>query len=237
MPTEDYEVIVNKSKSDEMKINKNIKQTENGIELKVVGYYESKENRQDYLVSNNTVKYNLINNKIGAMVYPKDEIEAINILKNQYNLNVINRYEADKQDYINSQKEKTTNGVIFACIILAISLIEMYLIMIASFLSRIKEIGVLRAIGVKKTDIYKMFLGEIIAITAFASLPGIAFMTYALKTVSNVKYISGMFEINNTTIGICIISVFAFNIIFGMLPLIKILRKSPAKILSRYDIE
>ena len=50
-------------------------------------------------------------------------------------------------------------------IIMAISLIEILLMTRSSFLSRIKEIGIYRAIGVKKTDIYKMFLGEIIAIT------------------------------------------------------------------------
>ena len=35
----------------------------------------------------------------------------------------------------------------------------------SSFLSRIKEIGIYRAIGVKRVDIYKMFYGEIFAIT------------------------------------------------------------------------
>ena len=38
-----------------------------------------------------------------------------------------------------------------------ISLIEIFLMLRSSFLSRIKEIGVLRAIGVKKSDMrYKM---------------------------------------------------------------------------------
>ena len=62
--------------------------------------------------------------------------------------------------------------------ILAISFIEIFLIIRASFLSRVKEVGVYRAIGVKKNDIYKMFIGEILAITTMASLPGFALMAY-----------------------------------------------------------
>ena len=63
------------------------------------------------------------------------------------------------------------NSIIFASIILAISVIEIYLMMRSSFLSRIKEVGILRAIGVKRSDIKRMFLGEIFAITTVSSMP------------------------------------------------------------------
>ena len=33
-----------------------------------------------------------------------------------------------------------------------------------------------------------MFLGEIIAITVFGSVPGIALMTYILANISDIKY-------------------------------------------------
>lgn len=171
------------------------------------------------------------------MVYPKNKEEAINKFKNEYNQNIVNRYETDKNIYINNQKDRVTGGIIFAGIILAISLIEIYLIMRSSFLSRIKEIGVLRAVGVKKRDIYKMFVGEILAITTISGLPGTILMTYILETLSKVPYMSKMFQIN---IGIVLISIniaYLSNIVFGLMPLFNILRKTPAKILSRHDIE
>ena len=62
----------------------------------------------------------------------------------------------------------------------------------SSFLSRIKEIGVLRAIGVKKADIYRMFIGEIFAITTIAGMPGILLMTYILYNAAKVSYFEGM---------------------------------------------
>ena len=237
MPTNDYEVIVNYSRRYDMKLNKTIKTKVNGKELKVVGYYESKTNKQDYLVSNNTVKYNVINNKEGLMIYPKDEIKVMDKFRNEYNLNIVNKYETDKQNYIKEQKESIISSIIFAGVILVISLVEIYLMVRSSFLSRIKEVGVLRAIGVKKTDIYRMFLGEILAITTCAGLPGIILMTYILKAISQILYINRMYVVNGVTIGLSVIIVYAFNIIVGLMPLFKVIKKTPAKILARHDVE
>ena len=41
--------------------------------------------------------------------------------------------------------------------ILFISFVEIYLMIRSSYLSRIKEIGIYRAIGTKKSDIYKKY--------------------------------------------------------------------------------
>ncbi|MBO5095556.1 MAG: ABC transporter ATP-binding protein/permease [Bacilli bacterium] len=237
MPTGDYEVIVNYSRRYDMKINKTIKTKVNGKELKLVGYYESKTDKQYYLVNNNTVKYNVINNNEGLMIYPKDEAKVMDKFRTEYNLNIINRYETDKQNYINEQKESMISSIIFAGVILVISLIEIYLMVRSSFLSRIKEVGVLRAIGVKKTDIYRMFLGEILAITTCASIPGIILMTYILKAISQASYIGRMYVVNGFTIGLSVLIVYAFNIIVGLMPLFKVIRKTPAKILARHDVE
>ena len=237
IPTNDYEVIVNKSNQYEMKLNKTIPVKVNEKELKVVGYYESKTNRQDYLVNSNTVKYDVINKLEGITIYPKNEEGVIKTLENDYGLDVVNRYETDKENYINSQKESRTSSIVLAGIILGISLIEIYLMMRSSFLSRIKEVGVLRAIGAKKADIYKKFLGEIIAITTCAGMPGVVLMTYVLWMLSQNAYIAKNYVVNVSTVGISILITYAFNIIVGLIPLFKVLRKTPAKILSRHDIE
>lgn len=237
LPENDYEVIVNKAYQEEMKLNKQIKVAVNGKELTVVGFYDSKTNRQDYLVNNNTVKYDVISKKNGFMIYPKNKMSMMNKFQNEYRLNIIDRFEKDKQDYIKSKNDEIKSSVIFAGVILAISLTEIYLMIRSSFLSRIKEIGVLRAIGVKKMDIYRMFVGEIIAITTSASLPGIVLMTYILSQVSKIPYVDRMFIINFNTIGISICIIYLFNIIVGLAPLYKVLRKTPARILARHDVE
>ena len=106
----------------------------------------------------------------------------------------------------------------------------------SSFLSRIKEVGIYRAIGLKKKDIYIMFSGEIVAITLFASLPGILISAYIFKQISLIKYLQNEFLVNPfLVISACII-VLVFNLICGLFPVYNTLRKRPAQILARTDI-
>lgn len=237
LPVNDYEVIVNNSNKETMKLNKKISEKVNDKELTVVGYYTSKTDRQDYLVNNNTIKYNVINNSNGFMVYPTDDkYGLLSEMQTNYNINIYDKYQRDMEIYEESKKDSITSSIILASIILAISLIEIFLMIRSSFLSRIKEIGVLRAIGVKKTDIYRMFIGEIFAITTIASVPGILLMTYILYNASKISYFQNTFNVNTITFLLSIILVYAFNLIVGILPVCKVLRKRPAQILARHDI-
>lgn len=62
-------------------------------------------------------------------------------------------------------------------------------------------------------------------------------MTYILHMVTQVSYVSRMYIVNINTIGLSILILYAFNIIVGLLPLFRVLRKRPAVILARHDIE
>lgn len=130
-----------------------------------------------------------------------------------------------------------TTSIIIASIVLLISLVEIYLIIRASFLSRIKEVGILRAIGVKKIDIYKMFLGEIIDITLMLSVPGFIFMNYILKSLIDSNVLTLNFNINLFTMIASLILIVLFNTLFGLLPVFGVIRKTPQSILSRIDVD
>ena len=106
----------------------------------------------------------------------------------------------------------------------------------SSFLSRIEEIGIYRAIGMKKSDIYKMFLGEIIAITCTASLLGVVLMSYIINVLLTIEFFSNMFVMNLGVALISILLLLVFNMLVGILPVHKVLKKTPAQILSRHDI-
>lgn len=120
---------------------------------------------------------------------------------------------------------------------LSISLIEIILMTRSSFLSRIKEVGIYRAIGVKKSDIYKMFIGESFAITSISSLPGVLFISYCLYELKDISYISSNYMINIWVVLISIIVMYLFNIIVSLLPVFNTMRKTPANILSRHDLD
>ncbi len=67
----------------------------------------------------------------------------------------------------------------------------------------------------KKNDIYRMFAGEILAITTMASLPGFLLMAYILDKVSQISYFSKMFLIDPTVLGISLVLIYGFNLVFG----------------------
>ena len=236
LPVNDYEVIINENYKDEFKIGSNLDFKVNDINLKVVGYYHMNENNNNYLVNENTIKYNLINTNNNLMVYSKSKNDVLNKFK-EMGLNANDSYIQSKEDYIANIKDSVKSKLVFSGIILVISLIEIFLIVRSSFLSRIKEVGVLRAIGLKKLDVYKMFTGEILAITILASTPGLLLMLYILKQLSNISFLSRMFVVNLPVVLISIIFILFFNIVFGLIPVFTTMRQTPAKILSRTDLE
>ena len=234
-PKKSYEVIVNEKYKDEFKIGKTINEKVNGKKLKVVGYYSDKYDSDYFLVSNNTVKYALIKSKSNITIAPVDKKQAIEELKAQ-DVNVKDTYEESREKYRKQMWDSIVSVLVMAGVILLISFIEIFLIIRASFLSRVKEVGVFRAIGVKKGDIYRMFAGEILAITTMAGLPGLVFMSFVMYKLSISRFFEDMFLVNPAVIGICFVLVYGFNLLFGLIPVYRTIRKTPAAILSRTDV-
>lgn len=235
-PEQDYEVIVNIMNKESMPLNKTIKMEINGHKLTVVGYYSSKNNYDYYFVNNHTIEYNLVTIKEGLTIYSDNKEDCLAEFR-ELNLNIEDSYDQSRSEYIKENQENLKNSIFVAAVILVISLIEMFLMMRSSFLSRVKEVGIYRAIGVKKSDIYKMFIGEVFAITTLASMPGLILMAYILKVLSTIKYLNGLFLINPMTVIISIILVYGFNLIVGLIPVFNTIRKTPAQILSRHDLD
>ena len=235
-PVNDYEVIVNIKNNDTMPLNKYIDTKVNDKKLLVVGYYFSKDNMDAFLVNNNTVKYDLISKSKDMVLVSKDKDKTINEFRDM-GLNIEDSYSVSRKKYIESNKERVNTTLLVSGVILIISLVEVFLMIRASFLSRVKSVGIYRAIGVKKSDIYRMFYGEIIAITTIASVPGIILASYILKVLSNIKFLSKYFLVNFRIVLLSIIFVYIFNLIIGLIPVFNTIRRRPASILSRHDLD
>ena len=236
-PRNDYEVIVNDNLKDMFKLNKYIDEIKiNGNKLKVVGYYTSDDSINSYFVSSNTKKYNLIENSRGLILYSLDKDKLMSLYKDK-GIELKDVYLTDKNEYIKDNSESMLSSVIVAIIMLVISLIEIILMMRSSFLSRIKEVGIYRAIGVKKSDIYKMFIGESFAITTMASLPAVLFMGYCLSALSTINYVSSNYQMNIYVILLCLGIMYLFNMFVGLIPVFNTMRKTPAAILARHDLD
>lgn len=236
-PSNDYEVIVNNSLNEVFKLDKYIDEIKiNGNKLKVVGYYTSADDINSYFVNSNTIKYALIEKNRGMVVYTKDKDKVISKFKDM-GKDLKDVYNVDKKNYISEHKDSMNSSIIVAIVMLVISLIEIVLMMRSSFLSRIKEVGIYRAIGVKKSDIYKMFTSESFAISTIASVPGVLFIGYCIYVLSDINYVSRNFTMNIYVIVLCILLMYFFNIFVGLIPVFNTMRKTPAQILARHDLD
>lgn len=234
-PESDYEVLVNEKNKEDMKIGSEISTKVNGRNLRVSGYYSDARDSDFMLVNANTVKYNVVSTTSNITISPADKDQALKWFE-ENGVNAVDDYAESEQNYRDEMWSSIFSTLVMSGVILAISFIEIFLIIRASFLSRVKEVGVYRAIGVKKSDIYKMFTGEILAITTMASLPGYLFMAYILYRLSGISYFSQMFVVNPMVLIVSIVLIYGFNLLFGLLPVFRTIRKTPAEILSRTDI-
>lgn len=236
-PNADYETTVPFEMREEMPLLKNVKVKVNGKKLLVVGYYKDARDRNQMVVSDTTAKYAVITENHDVTIKPaKSKRAAIDALEKQ-GFNVQDIYKADREKYKSQNSNSVKKQLLLSGITVIISLIEIYMMMRASFLSRIKEVGVYRAIGLKKSDIYKMFMGEIIAISTLMSLPGWAFMCFVISKLKEVPALEPLFHITPAVSLTAIIGIYVINIIFGLLPVWRVIRKTPASILARTDVD
>ena len=236
-PKDKYQVLVNDKNKDDpaYKIGRQVSTKINDKKLTITGYYSDPKD-SDYLLVNETmIKYKLIKDKKNMTLCPKDKSATLRTLK-ENGVNVRDVYTQNKNKYLQEKRSSMLSILVLAGVILGISFIEIFLMIRASFLSRIKEVGVYRAIGVKKRDIYKMFSGEILAISILASLPGFLFMAFIISRLIHVSYLRDMFLINSGVLPICLIVIFGLNIVFGLMPVWRTIRKTPAEILARTDV-
>ena len=233
-PVKEYEIIVNYNDRFSYPLNKKIDQQINKKKLTVVGYYKSvgQDYNTTFYASDLTILYRYIPKTQNYEVYKVDEK-----LYSNNNFSAMNSYDLSKNAYINNNKDNVKSSLIVSSVIIAISLIEVFLMTRSSFLSKVKEVGTYRAIGVKRLDICKMFVGEAFAITTLASLPGILFASYIFNRLSHIKYMKYMYIVNIKVIMLAVIIVYIFNILVSLLPVLNLVRKTPASILSRNDVD
>lgn len=237
IPEKVNETIINVDRDNEYAIGDKINIKMAGKKLKVVGFYSSDNADDDTCyVTAETIRRDYISKKSEFSVYSRNPALVKVMLDKEEIPSSVND-ERDKAQYIYERKDQLKSALIVAGIIMLISLIEMFLMLRSSFLSRIKEIGTLRAIGLKKKDIYRMFIGEILVMTFITAIPGIVIMYFVLGQVVKITYyLEGLYMITPEIAAITLGIVVVFNLLAGLIPVFNTMRKTPAQILARTDI-
>jgi ABC-type lipoprotein release transport system permease subunit len=236
-PKASGEVIINEVHEDVVDLGKTINVKAAGHKLKVVGFYSSDAADDDtYYVSAKTIKADYILRQKEFSIYANDP-SAVEAALSAEGLSAKMNDARDRRAYVSSRKDQLTSSLLAAAIIILISLVEMFLMLRSSFLSRIKEVGTLRAIGLKKKDIYRMFTGEILVITFITAVPGIALMYFILTQIVKASYfVEGLYMVTPAAAAVTFCVILVFNLLAGLIPVFVTLRKTPAQILARTDI-
>ena len=103
---------------------------------------------------------------------------------------------------------------------------------------QIKDIGVYRSIGASRFSIIKKYIANIFAYTTLTTLLGyvISIILYSAiySKISSLLGNDFILPIGLYLFGILII--YALNIAIGIIPVLMLLRKTPAEINAKYDI-
>lgn len=142
-------------------------------------------------------------------------------------------YETDKTKYENIYLGISAATAILSVIVFIAPLIMLYFLMRSSIISKVKEIGIYRALGMKNIVVILTQAIEVISIISIYAIPGyivaIVFMSLTNGTLAN-------FSVDILTCSISFLLIL-FTIVFvGLLPIFRVIKKVPQKIMTKYDI-
>lgn len=129
--------------------------------------------------------------------------------------------------------------IILSIVLGAVSSIFIYFIMRSRMISDIYNIGVYRSLGAKRSKLYFKNIVDIFILTTVTSLLGycIGIIGYnAIAEMVNDMVSSNVLMKCNIIFILGGAAIYVLMIIFGMLPILTLLRKTPSEICTKYDI-
>lgn len=137
-----------------------------------------------------------------------------------------------------SYNQKNRNSKLYSMIILALIIcVFTFFINRSKMIHQIYTIGVKRSIGASRLNIYGMFIFEILIVTTFTSILGYSTVYILAMTFNNImKSVMITISINFFYAIVGVLFIYLVNILFGLMPAILLMRKTPSEILAKYDI-
>ena len=173
-----------------------------------------------------------------CFIFTEEELKSLGE-DSQYFIDYNSDYYS-KNSIDTSDIEKTARVVLIITIVLfGIIVVYIFFTMRTKIIGEIKEIGILRSIGMKRTTLLRNNMLEVIVITLFTTLLGFIIGCILVVLLMNELKAILPFSINIFTsysTYLCVLMMFVVNIIFGMIPMLSLLRKTPNEINTKYDI-
>ena len=126
--------------------------------------------------------------------------------------------------------------VVILCVSLVMALC-LYFIMRSSLMSDIKEVGTLRAIGVSRRNLVFRYLIETLVLFTLTVFVGYVLSSAALLGIGSLHQSMAQLLYYPWWMALlAFVWLLGVSVICGLLPILSLLRRTPAEILSKYDI-
>ncbi len=216
-----------------------------GVELTVVGKYTS-ETVSDMIVSNEdfetmaiyaySTNYDFYYQK-GYVYFTTDDIEQSIQEITDLGYTATDAYQTARDNQIEMVQSQIASKLRIILIALAGSIVYLVFMMRSSLLGRVKEVGIYRSIGATRADVAKIFISEILSFTTIGSLTGYLTMSFLIIEFQKLNPLATeefYFPFYIFLAGIA--AIYILNLVFGMIPVFTLLRKTPSEINAKYDV-
>ncbi|MBO4652592.1 MAG: ABC transporter ATP-binding protein/permease [Lachnospiraceae bacterium] len=156
-----------------------------------------------------------------------------------YNKSLHSYYDDEDRfsEHIVDTGKKSTRLLTIGAVLLLFMCLCMYFIMKSTIMSRIREIGIYRAIGATKKNVRFHFTIETAVVVTCSVIMGFVVASAIVWYILNVSSLAeNLFYYPSWLALILLVVLYVVSILCGMLPLLRLLRKTPSEILAKYDI-
>lgn len=127
-------------------------------------------------------------------------------------------------------------NVISLAIVIVLICVCVFFIMRSSMMSRVKEIGVYRAIGVSKRNLIFRFLIETLFLVTLSLLIGFIIASLIVSKLASSSFTSSVFYYPAWFAALELLILYAVSAVSGILPIAMLTKRTPSEILAKYDI-
>ena len=140
------------------------------------------------------------------------------------------------QQRLANDKVEIIMAIVGIAVIVGLLSLSVFFLMRSAMMTRVKEIGIYRAIGVSRKNLVFRFFVESLFLMTMTVFIGYLFSSLFIGWLGSVTLISDLLYFPFwLAIGVLVIIASA-TVFAGILPVMLLLRKTPAAILAKYDI-
>ena len=146
------------------------------------------------------------------------------------------KYNKILQPHLDEANKVVNSRIVITATILLVACIIVYFTMKSFAVKNIYDIGVLRALGIKKGSIVFVYAFEVLIISLYTTFAGGTLFYIINNVLASIPILDGFVKMHFLTYFSVTFGLMALNIIIGIIPIILCLRLTPSKILSKYDV-